>query len=64
MSPEEKLQLYEKMQRAIQEEHDRMTAQMEELKAADKTKSVTYRTLLGKRMMYKNMLSMYELYGL
>lgn len=64
MSPEEKLQAYEKMQNAIQAEYKQVDAQMEELKAAGKTKTVTYKTLFGKKMMYKNMLSMYELYGL
>lgn len=60
----EKLQLYEKMQNAIQSEYDSICTQMEQLKDAGKTKSVTYKTLFGKKMMYKNMLSMYELYGL
>ena len=64
MTPEEKLQSYEKMQAAIRAEYDSMTAQMEELKAAGKTKTVTYKTLFGRRGMYKNMLSMYEIYGL
>lgn len=64
MNQEERLQAYERMQKDLQSEHDRMAAQMEDLKAAGKTKSVTYKTLLGKKMMYKNMLSMYEIYGL
>lgn len=64
MNSEEKLKAYEKMQSAIQAQYDSASAQMEELKAAGKTKSVTFKTLMGKKMMYKNMLSMYELYGL
>lgn len=64
MTLEEKLQAYEKMQKAIQTEYDSICSQMEELKVAGKTKSVTYQTCFGKKMMYKNMLSMYEIYGL
>lgn len=64
MTSEEKLETYEKMQSAIQTEYDKICTEMEELKAAGKTKSVTFQTLFGKKMMYKNMLSMYEIYGL
>lgn len=64
MNAEERLQQYEKMQQNIQAEYDSISAQMEELKAAGKTKSVTFKTLFGRKGMYKNMLSMYELYGL
>lgn len=64
MNPEEKLQLYEKMQKAVETEYDTISAQMETLKAEGKTKTVTYKTLFGKKVMYKNMLSMYEVYGL
>ena len=64
MNQEEKLQAYEKMQTNIQSEYDKITVQMDELKAAGKTKTVTYQTLLGRKMTYKNMLSLYELYNL
>lgn len=64
MTAEEKLKAYEKMQQAIKDEYEHMSAQMEKLKAEGKTKSVTYKSLFGKKMMYKNMLSIYEVYGL
>lgn len=64
MNAEEKLQLYEKMKSSLQEEYDSMTAKMEELKAAGKIKTVTYKTLFGKRMMYRNMLDLYKVYGI
>lgn len=64
MNSEEKLQAYEKMHYAIQTEYDDFCRQMEVLKGENKTKTVTYQTLLGKKMMYKNMLAMYEIYGL
>ncbi len=37
---------------------------MEKLKSEGKTKSVTYTQLLTRKLMYNNMLSMYEIYGL
>lgn len=64
MNPEEKLALYEKMKNGIQTEYDSISVQMEKLKDAGKTKTVTYKTLLGKKMMYKNMLDLYKLYGI
>lgn len=64
MNPEEKLALHEKMKNGIQTEYDSISVQMEKLKDAGKTKTVTYKTLLGKKMMYKNMLDLYKLYGI
>ncbi|MDO4308412.1 MAG: hypothetical protein Q4C77_16450 [Eubacteriales bacterium] len=37
---------------------------MEGLKARGKVKSATYQQLMGRKMMYQNMLSLYEIYGL
>ncbi|MGN0397625.1 MAG: hypothetical protein ACI4EL_06405 [Candidatus Fimimorpha sp.] len=37
---------------------------MEKLKEENKTKSATYRQLMGNKLNYQNMLSMYKLYGL
>lgn len=64
MTLEEKLQSYEKMQKAVQTEYDNICVQMETLKNAGKMKTVTYKSLFGKKMMYKNILDMYALYGL
>jgi len=64
MEREEKLQAYEKMQAAIQTEYDNAVKKMERLKAEDKTKSATYRQLMGKKLLYKDMLAIYEIYGL
>lgn len=64
MDRDEKLQAYEKMQEAIQTEYDNMVAKMEQLKGEGKVKSATYRQLMGKKMIYKDMLSMYGIYGL
>ena len=64
MEKEEKLKAYEKMQSAIQTEYDNAVKKMEKLKAEDKTKSATYRQLMGKKLLYKDMLAIYEIYGL
>lgn len=64
MNQEEKLKAYEMMQVAIQEEYDKTVEKMEQLKLAGKEKTVTHRQLLGKKLLYKNMLGLYEIYGL
>lgn len=64
MDRDEKLKTYEKMQEAVQAEYDNITAKMEQLKNEGRVKSATYRQLMGKRMIYKDMLNMYEVYGL
>ena len=38
--------------------------QMDRLKAAGQTKSATYRQLMGNKMLYQEMLSLYGLFGL
>ncbi|MGN1089463.1 MAG: hypothetical protein ACI4Q6_03600 [Huintestinicola sp.] len=55
---------FERMLSDILSEYDKMTAQMEKLRAEDKTKTVTYRELMGKRMIYKNIIDIYKSYGL
>lgn len=37
---------------------------MDELRAAGKEKSATYRQYMGNKLMYKQLLNMYEIYGL
>ena len=37
---------------------------MKKLKAEGREKSATYRQLMGNKMQYQNMLSMYQIYGL
>lgn len=61
---EKRLEAFEKMFCAVQNEYDTIQKKMEELKAKGKVKSVTYQQLLSRKMMYQNMLSLYEIYGL
>ena len=37
---------------------------MKELKAEGKEKSATYRQLMGNKLQYQNMISLYQIYGL
>ena len=55
---------FEKMLTFVQNRYADTVAKMEDLKAADKTKSATFRQLMGDKLMYQNMLTLYKLYGL
>ena len=55
---------FEKMLVFVQEKYADTTAKMEALKAAGKTKSATFRQLMGDKLMYQNMLTLYKLSGL
>lgn len=60
----EREEKFEKMLQAIQEEYKTISDRMEALKVEGKTKSATYRQLMGRKLTLQNMLSMYEIYGL
>ena len=60
----EREEKFEKMLAFVQQKYADTTAKMEALKAADKTKSATFRQLMGDKLMYQNMLTLYKLYGL
>lgn len=64
MTSEEKLRAYETMRRNIQSEYEAVLVQMETLKAAGKEKSVTFRSLFGKKLLYKEIHAIYAAYGL
>ena len=55
---------FEKMLAFVQEKYADTVKKMEALKAVDKTKSATFRQLMGDKLMYQNMLMLYKLYGL
>ena len=61
---EERLARYEQMQAAIQKNYDDVAAEMYRLKREGKEKTVTFRMLFGKKTLYKQMLSLYQVYGL
>lgn len=55
---------FEAMLQAIQQEYHTTLDKMEKLKAEDKTKTATYRQLLGDKLMLQNILTRYKIYGL
>lgn len=55
---------FEKMLSAVQREYADILSRMEKLKAEKKTKTVTYQQLFSRKLMYQNMISLYQLYGL
>lgn len=61
---EERLARFEQMKAAIQRNYDDADAEMSRLKREGKEKTVTFRTLFGKRTLYRQMLSLYDIYGL
>ena len=60
----EREEKFEKMLAFVQQKYADTAAKMEALKAADKTKTATFRQLMGDKLMYQNMLTLYKLYGL
>lgn len=60
----EREEKFEKMLRAIQEEYAEVCNKMETLKTEGKTKTVTYKQLMARKLTLQNMLSMYQIYGL
>lgn len=64
MDKEKRMEAFEKMLSAIEENYAGIVSKMETLKAQGKEKSATYRQLMGNKLMYKDILSLYELYGI
>ena len=60
----ERIDAFEKMLSDIQKQAQYENNKMEELKAAGKEKTATYRQYFGNRMLYKKMLDKYKEYGL
>lgn len=61
---EERIERFERMLRDVTTLYDDATEKMANLKAQGKEKSATYRQLMGNRMIYKNIILMYQTYGL
>lgn len=60
----EREERFEEMLTDIRQNHADVVEKMEKLKEEGKTKSATYRQLMGTKMNYQNMLSLYKIYGL
>ncbi len=59
-----RLEAFEKMLTAVQREYTDISTKMEAMKAEGKVKTVTYQQMMSRRLMYQNMLSLYQIYGL
>lgn len=64
MDKSERLAAFEKMLADIEKNYGDIQQKMDALKAQGKEKSATYRQYMGNKLMYRQLLSMYELYGL
>ncbi len=64
MNKEERLDAFEKMLADIEKNYSDMQQKMDTLKSQGKEKSATYRQFMGNKLVYRQLLSMYELYGL
>lgn len=60
----EREERFEKMLRDVRKQYAEICAKMEKLRADDRTKTATYRELLGNKLLLQNMLAMYRSYGL
>ncbi len=60
----EREEKFEKMLAFVQQKYDDTLRKMEKLKAEGKTKSATFRQLMGDKLTYQNILTLYRLYGL
>ena len=60
----ERLEGFERMLRDVQRNYAAVTERMEHLKVEGKTKTVTFRQLLGDKLLYQTMLAMYRAHGL
>ena len=60
----EREERFERMLAEIQAEYASIEQRMAVLRAEGKTKTVTFRQLMGNKLMYQSMLSMYREHGL
>ena len=63
-APAQRLEAFEAMLAAVQAQYADTTARMEQLKAAGRVKSATYRQLFAKKLSLQDVLTLYEVYGL
>ncbi len=64
MTEEEKLRAYERMKADVEEEYAGAAEKMERLKTEGKTKTVSFKTLMGRKLFLREVLELYGRYGL
>lgn len=60
----EREEKFEAMLRSVLQEYDTTAGKLEKIKAEDKTKTATYRQLLGDKLMLQAILTRCKIYGL
>ena len=61
---EKRLAAFEAMLASVQEKYRDADEKMKNLKTEGKEKTATYRQLMGNKLQYQNMLSLYKVYSL
>ena len=61
---EKRLEAFEKMLLSVKEQYETADAKMKQLKGKGKEKTATYRQLMGNKLQYQKILSLYKLYDL
>lgn len=61
---EKRLEAFEKLLISVKQEYEMADSKMKKLREEGKEKSATYRQLMGNKLQYQNMLSLYKLYDL
>lgn len=64
MNKESRLEAFEKMLEDVRKRYDFASERMAGLKSEGKEKTASFRQLMGDKLMYRNILSMYKIYGL
>ena len=64
MNDLDRLEAFEKMLADVQQRYSAAEERMKHLKSQGREKSATFRQLMGDKLQYQNMLTMYRLYGL
>lgn len=64
MNDLDRLEAFEKMLADVQQRYSAAEERMKQLKSQGREKSATFRQLMGDKLQYQNMLTMYRLYGL
>lgn len=60
----DRLEAFEKMLADVQHRYSAAEEKMKQLKSQGREKTATFRQLMGDKLQYQNMLTMYRLYGL
>lgn len=60
----ERLAAYDRMYGDLLAERDRIAAEMDRLRSAGKTKTVTYQQLMANKLLTQNLIGRFEIYGI